>query len=647
LRAPIRAGLSPPCEGIYRSVASPNGTGNNILFSVSTINVNDVWAVGVYTSTGGYDRTLAEHWNGSSWVKVATPNPSAYHSDLTGVSAIATNDVWAIGAYQVDKAGTVIHTFAEHWNGSAWSLVTSTLNPTPFSVLNAVAAISANDVWAVGTFYSGGYLPLTEHWNGTSWTQVFGVQPSPSDNQLLAVSAFSSTDVWAVGEWSGTGSGATSRNSFAEHWNGSAWSLVTTPNLGAGADNLIFGVAPLEAGHAVGVGLGNYVANSTRRQGAAWDLLAAGGSTVQFESGPGVGDNSLLNVARSGAGVWAVGYSRNTATSARLTLAIPATWDSGTHALTWGSPRLSDSPSGINNALYAVAAITPDVFWATGYSSGPTVDRTLTELFCGIHLEVNANFNETAGVPFSVDVTVSNADASTATRYVGTVHFTSSDPQAVLPADYTFTPGDSGTHTFAGVVLNTPYYQAIKVNDTATPFVKGAYLVYVRCAGACQSSSVPPGGRAGAAPGPGGVPSGRSGAAPGPSASPGVRSPIQSAAGALDLPSPRLSAVGGRSNAVARATVSTASAKSSIRVGTHDTTRVGTVSAAAQISKGFVAHEQRDRVLASLRPDAVRYRPDLVGNVEVAISLGLLLGFGLLAVRRRRRLEESNVHNQA
>ena len=34
------------------------------------------------------------------------------------------------------------------------------------------------------------------------------------------------------------------------------------------------------------------------------------------------------------------------------------------------------------------------------------------------------------------------------TGYTGTVHFTSSDGQAVLPGDYTFTAGDNGGHTF-------------------------------------------------------------------------------------------------------------------------------------------------------------------------------------------------------
>src|SRR5262249_35162336 len=55
----------------------------------------------------------------------------------------------------------------------------------------------------------------------------------------------------------------------------------------------------------------------------------------------------------------------------------------------------------------------------------------------------------TAGVAGSLTVTAKNADGTTDTSYRGTVHLTSSDPQAELPADYTFTAADQGVHTFS------------------------------------------------------------------------------------------------------------------------------------------------------------------------------------------------------
>jgi hypothetical protein len=498
VRPPVSVALAPvTCDGQFDVVASPSGTGDNILVSTAAISPNDVWAVGNSVSTTGFDRALAEHWNGSTWSIIAVPLPTSLHSDLTGVSAIATNDVWAVGVYEVNTQG-VTHTFAEHWNGTSWTLTTSTVNPTPFSILFAVAAVSSTDVWAVGTFDSAGLLPMVEHWNGTTWSWDSTVpNPSPSDNELFAISAWSSTDIWAVGEFSGNGSGTTPLMSLAYHWNGIAWSLITTPNLGpAGANNEILGVTALEGGHAVGVGYGNFVSGSTPRRGEAWDLVATGVSTSLYEIGPGAGDNALLAVDRSGGSVWAVGYWRSTATSARETLAIPATWDSAGHTLTWSiAPGTSASPSPTNNVLFAVAAISPSVFWATGWMQSGTVAKTLTELYCGVHFNLVAPVMATVGAPFSLTVTAANANQSTATGYLGTVHFTSSDSLAVLPGDHTFIPGDSGVHTFNGVILNSPYSRTITVNDTLTPFVMGSVAINVVCLGACQSPAGTPGSR--------------------------------------------------------------------------------------------------------------------------------------------------------
>jgi hypothetical protein len=69
------------------------------------------------------------------------------------------------------------------------------------------------------------------------------------------------------------------------------------------------------------------------------------------------------------------------------------------------------------------------------------------------------------GVKGALIVTALDASGNVQAGYTGTVHFTSSDPAAVLPADYTFTGGDAGVHTFFGV-LNTPGTQSFTVQDT-------------------------------------------------------------------------------------------------------------------------------------------------------------------------------------
>jgi hypothetical protein len=79
----------------------------------------------------------------------------------------------------------------------------------------------------------------------------------------------------------------------------------------------------------------------------------------------------------------------------------------------------------------------------------------------------------TAGVSHTFTVTALNADGSVNTGYTGTVHFTSSDPQAVLPANYTFTAADQGTHTFTAT-LKTAGGQMLAATDTETYGVSGS-----------------------------------------------------------------------------------------------------------------------------------------------------------------------------
>ncbi len=73
-----------------------------------------------------------------------------------------------------------------------------------------------------------------------------------------------------------------------------------------------------------------------------------------------------------------------------------------------------------------------------------------------------------AGAPRALTVTAKGDDGITATGYRGTVHFTSTDPKAILPADYTFTAADAGVHDFTGLIFETTGSQTVQATDTAT-----------------------------------------------------------------------------------------------------------------------------------------------------------------------------------
>jgi hypothetical protein len=96
-----------------------------------------------------------------------------------------------------------------------------------------------------------------------------------------------------------------------------------------------------------------------------------------------------------------------------------------------------------------------------------------------------------AGVAHSFTVTAKDLGGNTATGYTGTVHFTSSDGQAVLPANYTFIPGDNGVHTFSAT-LKTVGTQSITATDTVTSSITGTQSPITVNAGA--STNVTPNG---------------------------------------------------------------------------------------------------------------------------------------------------------
>src|SRR5207302_10352841 len=91
----------------------------------------------------------------------------------------------------------------------------------------------------------------------------------------------------------------------------------------------------------------------------------------------------------------------------------------------------------------------------------------------------------TAGTAFSVTVTALDANNNTATGSTATAHFTSSDGQAVLPANYTFVAGDNGVHTFTNAVtLKTSGSKSVVATDTVTGTITGTTNVTINPAGA-------------------------------------------------------------------------------------------------------------------------------------------------------------------
>jgi hypothetical protein len=92
-----------------------------------------------------------------------------------------------------------------------------------------------------------------------------------------------------------------------------------------------------------------------------------------------------------------------------------------------------------------------------------------------------------------VTVTLTDANGNVATGYRGTIHFTSSDARALLPADYTFGAADAGKHTFTGgVTFKTSGSQSLTATDTVNGALTGKATVSVSAAAAATLSLTAP-----------------------------------------------------------------------------------------------------------------------------------------------------------
>ena len=208
--------------GTWDIVSSPNRRGDTFsqLHSVSGTSANNVWAVGSSHDGTLPSRTLIQRWDGTQWSIVSSPSPDTQFNELRGVAALSANDVWAVGYRGGTKSETPIETFILHWNGTTWTQVASPNIPAGANQLFGITAISANDIWAVGSVAGA---PLALHWNGSTWNVVnIEVGGGLSTEKLMAVSGKAANDVWAVGD----GKGVFTNQTFATimHWDGTRWS---------------------------------------------------------------------------------------------------------------------------------------------------------------------------------------------------------------------------------------------------------------------------------------------------------------------------------------------------------------------------------------------------------------------------------------
>jgi hypothetical protein len=350
---PLQAQMD--ATSIFQVVPTPNENFDSGLIAASASSPKDIWAVGQSTI----------HFDGSKWTAFPAPMIKGDNtSKLGGVVDISPTLAWAGGIVNIGEAnpGQVL----EQWNGTKWSVI-----PGPHFAsgdqpsIYAMTHTSADDVWAIGSLLSGDGTLLSflfEHWNGTTWTQTNSIS---GDAFLIAASADAKNDAWAVG-FSGPENDLS--QTLAMHWNGQDWAQVPTPSVGSGA-NQLNAVQALAPNNVWAVGFSTpepppqEVATLTlieHYDGTSWSVVPS----------PNVGPNSIFQsntlyglVANSADDIWAFGsYVASDGSGHQKTLLLH--WD-GT---SWTIRPSPDPTKGgfLSDLLFAGVVPSPGNVWIFG-----------------------------------------------------------------------------------------------------------------------------------------------------------------------------------------------------------------------------------------------------------------------------------------
>lgn len=294
------------------------------LNNLAVVSADDIWAVGSvvvsqFTSNGLFlGHTLVEHWDGQQWQVVPSPDGvDRGENDLESVAAISANDVWAVGSMQANPLDRFTQTNAslliEHWDGSRWSIVSASTVTAPqsSSSLNGITAISATDIWAVGS--SGGNstngfpdnIPLIIHWDGHNWSTA-KLPPTLNIGSLFTIKAISASDIWAVG----AGSFRSPAPPLLAHWDGQQWTRATNM-IGAPAGTFLTKLATSGPDDVWAVGNVNSLSPSDTTNTSRPLLEHWNGQSWQNVVLPDPQYGELFDIALVGSKIWLVGGSND------------------------------------------------------------------------------------------------------------------------------------------------------------------------------------------------------------------------------------------------------------------------------------------------------------------------------------------------
>jgi hypothetical protein len=332
----------------------------------------------------GYGETTAvpliEQWNGTTWSVVPSPNPgSNRYNELYGVSCVTVDFCVAVGTS--DASGSHDKLLIEQWNGTSWSLATG---PDEQSGIDYdaydVSCSSPTFCVLAGETYSGSVATtLAARWNGSSWSILTTPNPSTTRNYFNSLDCRSASWCFAVGA---TQDAAGATVPLIEQWNGSVWSVTTTPTpTPAPSSSLSYyldAVSCPSTTFCTAVGYSqDYPSGSSLVEmwnGSAWSI-------VKVPAGPGLGDELEAVSCVGPTTCTAVGSTNTTGSPNDNYITLALSWNGTSWALNPPANPAVDTPGNDYAELDGVSCVGGHACVASGdaYPGAGDNDTTLIE----------------------------------------------------------------------------------------------------------------------------------------------------------------------------------------------------------------------------------------------------------------------------
>jgi hypothetical protein len=322
---------------------------------------------------------------GLTWSVVPSPNRKANPSgnQLFGVTCLSATSCTAVGyGAKKDLNSTLVEpkTLVERWNGTAWSIVPSP-NRAGLDELQGVSCVSASACTAVGESAASptspsSYRTLIETWNGTAWSIVPSPNPGAgTGNFLFGVSCVTAAFCAAVGHY---GPPSTAKeNPITEIWNGSTWSVAPNPPKLHNAD--LESVSCISATACIAAGSHRRIAPPARGtlieswNGSSWSVVPSPNAGTDDR-------NSLSGVScTSATACTAVGTYFDTGLAPPAQQTLIESWNGSS----WSVVPSPDPGTGDDNFLNGVSCASPASCNAVGTAFSGSIADAVIEAWNG------------------------------------------------------------------------------------------------------------------------------------------------------------------------------------------------------------------------------------------------------------------------